>query len=218
MASVSWARSRAPGRDDRLTKLGTVKVAEIVVYCPWFRSPRQMGLTANIRPTPPLHGAHRIDVRWKSQRAYTAFATMVTLRGSHTYINQYSARAGTRSKSSGPTTKARSRSTSTYRVDRILKDVLNKRHRRAGSRQRVHFAAAGRPPLRRCWFAGFTSNLVCVILMASTTIRISPLRRRDAAPIWADFMIHATAPTGLRDFRELDKPKARCRNRDTDNF
>ncbi len=57
------------------------------------------------------------------------------------------------------------------------------------------------------WFAGFTSNLVCVIWIGFDDNRDLGLPGGStAAPIWADFMIRATSLPAYRDVKDFTAP------------
>jgi len=91
----------------------------------------------------------------------------------------------------------------------LLKDVLNK-GTGAGVRARgFTLPAAGKTGTSRDgWFAGFTSNLVCVIWVGFDDNRDLGLPGgAAAAPIWADFMIRATSLPVYRDVKDFDPPE-----------
>src|SRR5437763_9773574 len=82
-----------------------------------------------------------------------------------------------------------------FLVDSVLKDVLN-RGTGAGVRARGFTlpAAAKTGTSRDGWFAGFTSNLVCVIWVGFDDTRDMGLTGGTAlSPIWAGFMWQAPA-------------------------
>jgi penicillin-binding protein 1B len=96
-----------------------------------------------------------------------------------------------------------------YLVTSVLKDVLN---RGTGASVRTHgFAlpAAGKTGTSRDgWFAGYTSNLVCVIWIGFDDNRDLGLPGGTAAaPIWADFMLRATALPGYKNVNDFDPPE-----------
>ena len=96
-----------------------------------------------------------------------------------------------------------------YLVTSVMKDVLN-RGTGAGVRARgFTLPAAGKTGTSRDgWFAGFTSNLVCVIWVGFDDNRDLGLTGGTAvAPIWADFMMKATALPGYRNVKDFDPPE-----------
>jgi penicillin-binding protein 1B len=97
----------------------------------------------------------------------------------------------------------------TFLVTSLLKDVLN-RGTAAGVRARgFSLPAAGKTGTSRDgWFAGFTSNLVCVIWIGFDDNRDLGLAGGvTAAPIWADFMIRATALPAYKDVKDFSAPE-----------
>jgi penicillin-binding protein 1B len=188
--------------------VATVKVAEMVGYGRVVQIARQMGLSANIRPTPAVAlGAYELTPL-EVAGAYTAFATMGT-RAEPFYIKSVVSAGGNSLEKYGPTTKLALDPRVTYLVDSILKDVLNKGTGAQVRAKGFTLPAAGKTGTSRDgWFAGFTSNLVCVIWIGfDDNHDLGLAGGATAAPIWADFMIRATALPGYRDVRDFDKPE-----------
>jgi penicillin-binding protein 1B len=187
--------------------VATVKVAEMVGYGRVVQIARQMGLTANIRPTPAVAlGAYELTPL-EVAGAYTAFATMGT-RAEPYFIKSVVSAGGNSLEKYGPTTKLALDPRVTYLVDSILKDVLNKGTGAQVRAKGFTLPAAGKTGTSRDgWFAGFTSNLVCVIWIGfDDNHDLGLAGGATAAPIWADFMIRATALPGYRDVKDFDKP------------
>ena len=188
--------------------VATVKVAEMVGYGRVVQIARQMGLTANIRPTPAVAlGAYELTPV-EVAGAYTAFATMGT-RAEPMYVKSVVGANGNSLEKNTPVNKLVLDPRVTYLVDSILKDVLNKG---TGAQVRARgFAlpAAGKTGTSRDgWFSGFTTNLVCVIWIGFDDNRDFGLQGgTTAAPIWADFMIRATALPGYSDVKDFEKPE-----------
>ena len=188
--------------------VATVKVAEMVGYGRVVQIARQMGLASNIRPTPAVAlGAYELTPV-EVAGAYTAFATMGT-RAEPMYVKSVVSAGGNALERNMPVNKLVLDPRVAYLVDSILIDVLNKG---TGAQVRARgftLPAAGKTGTSRDgWFAGFTTNLVCVIWIGFDDNRDFGLSGgATAAPIWADFMIHATALPGYRDVREFEKPE-----------
>jgi len=125
------------------------------------------------------------------------------------YIKSVVSAGGNSLEKYGPTTKLALDPRVTYLVDSILKDVLNKGTGAQVRAKGFTLPAAGKTGTSRDgWFAGFTSNLVCVIWIGfDDNHDLGLAGGATAAPIWADFMIHATALPGYRDVRDFDKPE-----------
>jgi penicillin-binding protein 1B len=188
--------------------VATVKVAEMVGYGRVVQIARQMGLTPNIKPTPAVAlGAYEltpVDVAG----AYTAFATMGT-RAEPMYVKSVAGSNGNVLEKNSPTNKLVLDPRVAYLVDSILIDVINKGTGAAVRAKGFTLPAAGKTGTSRDgWFAGFTNNLVCVIWIGFDDNHDLGLSGgAAAAPIWADFMIKATALPGYRDVKTFDKPE-----------
>ena len=187
--------------------VATVKIAELIGYGRVVQIARQMGLGNNIQPTPAVAlGAYEmtaVDVA----AAYTAFANGGT-RAEPQFINSVIAANGETLEKNTPQSKAVLDPRVTYLVTSLLKDVMN-HGTAAGVRARgFTLPAAGKTGTSRDgWFAGFTSNLVCVIWIGFDDNRDLGLTGGVAdAPIWADFMIRATALPAYKDVKDFTPP------------
>ncbi len=188
--------------------VATVKVAEMVGYGRVVQIARQMGLGANIRPTPAVAlGAYELTPV-EVAGAYTAFATMGT-RAEPYYIRSVAGADGNSLEKFMPQTKLVLDPRVAYLVDSILEDVLNKGTGAQVRAKGFTLPAAGKTGTSRDgWFAGFTSNLVCVIWIGFDDNHDLGLAGGvAAAPIWADFMMRATALPGYRDVKDFEKPE-----------
>jgi len=188
--------------------VATVKVAEMVGYGRVVQIARQMGLSANIRPTPAVAlGAYEMTPV-EVAGAYTAFATMGT-RAEPMYVKSVSSAAGNVLEKNSPTNKMALDPRVTYLVDSILIDVLNKGTGAQVRAKGFTLPAAGKTGTSRDgWFAGFTSNLLCVIWIGfDDNHDLGITGGVVGAPIWADFMIKATALPEYRDVKEFVKPE-----------
>ena len=188
--------------------VATVKVAEMVGYGRVVQIARQMGLGSNIRPTPAVAlGAYELTPV-EVAGAYTAFATMGT-RAEPMFVRSVVSADGNMLEKNTPVNKLVLDPRVTYLVDSIMKDVLNKG---TGAPVRAHgftLPAAGKTGTSRDgWFAGFTNNLVCVIWIGFDDNHDLGLTGGvTAGPIWADFMLRATAMPTYKDVKDLDKPE-----------
>ncbi len=188
--------------------VATVKVAELIGYGRVVQVARQMGLGTNIQPTPAVAlGAYEmtpIDVA----AGYTTFATMGT-RAEPQFLRSVVNSDGERVEKFIPQTHPALDPRVAFLVDSLLKDVLN-RGTGAGVRARgFTLPAAGKTGTSRDgWFAGFTSNLLCVIWIGFDDNRDLGLPGGAvAAPIWADFMNRATAISPYRDVKDFTMPE-----------
>jgi len=187
--------------------VATVKVAELIGYGRVTQIAQQMGLGTNIKPTPAVAlGAYEmtpIDVAG----GYTAFATMGT-RAEPQFVRSVVNADGEVLEKFTPQTHAVLDARVAFLVDSLLKDVMN-RGTAAGVRARgFTLPAAGKTGTSRDgWFAGFTSNLLCVIWIGFDDNRDLGLLGGTAdGPIWADFMIKATSMSAYRDVKDFTMP------------
>jgi penicillin-binding protein 1B len=89
-----------------------------------------------------------------------------------------------------------------------MKDVLNRGTGAAVRQKGFTLPAAGKTGTSRDgWFAGFTTDLVCVIWIGFDDNRDLGLAGGvAAAPVWADFMIRATALPAYHDAKDFTMP------------
>jgi penicillin-binding protein 1B len=187
--------------------VATVKVAELIGYGRVVQIARQMGLGNNIQPTPSVAlGAYEmtaVDVA----AGYTAFANGGT-RAEPQFLHSVVSADSSVLEKFTPQTHQVLDPRVAFLVTSLLKDVLNK-GTGAGVRARGFTlpAAAKTGTSRDGWFAGYTSNLLTVIWIGFDDNRDLGLTGgATAAPVWADFMIRATALPAYRDVRDFAAP------------
>jgi penicillin-binding protein 1B len=188
--------------------VATVKVAELIGYGRVVQVARKMGLGTNIQPTPSVAlGAYEmtpVDVA----AGYTTFAN-IGVRAEPQFLHMVVNADGTTLEKFAPQTHQALDPRVAFLVDSLLKDVLNK-GTGAGVRARgFTLPAAGKTGTSRDgWFAGFTSNLLCVIWIGFDDNRDVGLTGGVlAAPIWADFMTRATSMAQYRDVKDFAMPE-----------
>jgi penicillin-binding protein 1B len=96
-----------------------------------------------------------------------------------------------------------------YLTTNMLQNVMNA-GTAAGVRARGFLApAAGKTGTSRdAWFAGYTSNLICIIWVGNDDYSDIKLQGADAAaPIWAEFMKHAVDLPQYSDTRDFSVPQ-----------
>jgi penicillin-binding protein 1B len=200
---------RVTARDALTNSLNvaTVKVAELIGYGRVVQVARQMGLGNNIQPTPAVAlGAYEmtpIDIA----AGYTTFANM-GMRAEPQFLRSVINADGTPVEKFTPQTHMVLDPRVAFLVDSLLKDVLN-RGTGAGVRARgFTLPAAGKTGTSRDgWFAGFTSNLLCVIWIGFDDNRdLGFTGGIVAGPIWADFMTRATNLAAYRDVKDFAMP------------
>jgi penicillin-binding protein 1B len=188
--------------------VATVKVAEMIGYGRVVQIARQMGLGNNIQPTPAVAlGAYEmtaIDVA----AGYTAFANG-GVRAEPEFLHSVVSADGSVLEKFTPQTRQVLDPRVAFLVTSLLKDVLNK-GTAAGVRARgFTLPAAGKTGTSRDgWFAGYTSNLLTVIWIGFDDNRdLGFTGGATVAPVWADFMIRATALPAYRDVRDFTAPE-----------
>jgi penicillin-binding protein 1B len=189
----------------------TVALAEMVGYGNVVEMANRAGMNYRIQPTPAVAlGAYEITPI-EAAGAYTMFAnqgvyvkpSFLTLVRDHDgktlYRNQIERKAVLDPRVA-------------YLVTNLMEEVLRS-GTGAGIRPRYNFTApaAGKTgtssSLRDGWFAGFTSELLCVVWVGFDDNMDLDLQGADsAAPIWGDFMKRALDYREYRDTREFPVP------------
>ena len=187
--------------------VATVKIAEMIGYDRVVQVARQMGLGNNIQATPAVAlGAYEmtpIDVA----AGYTAFANNGT-RAEPLFIRRVYDSQGKPVETFEPTTHPVLDPRVAYLTTTLMQDVIN--HGTGETVRALGFEApaAGKTGTSRDgWFAGFTSNLVCVVWVGFDDNRDLGLSGTvSAAPIWGEFMKKAVTLPGYRNPEDFDPP------------
>jgi penicillin-binding protein 1B len=187
--------------------VATVKVAEMIGYQRVVDLARQMGLGTNIQPTPAVAlGAYEmtpLDVA----AGYTAFADG-GIRAEPLFIRSVVSEDGQVEETNEPTTRPVLDPRVAYLTTSLMEDVIN--HGTGFPVRQLGFAnpAAGKTGTSRDgWFAGYTSNLLCVVWVGFDDNRDLGLAGgAAAAPIWGEFMKRAVAQPLYRNTQDFDPP------------
>jgi penicillin-binding protein 1B len=187
--------------------VATVKVAEMIGYQRVVQVARQMGLGSNIQATPAVAlGAYEmtpIDVA----AGYTAFATNGT-RAEPLFIRRVAAANGNAEEANAPQTRAVLDPRVAFLVTSLMEDVIN--HGTGYPVRQIGFTApaAGKTGTSRDgWFAGYTSNLLCVVWIGFDDNRdLNLAGGQAAAPVWAEFMKRAVALPAYHNTQDFDPP------------
>ena len=187
--------------------VATVKVAEMIGYQRVVDLARQMGLGSNIQPTPAVAlGAYEmtpVDVA----AGYTAFATG-GIRAEPLFIRSVVSANGKVEETNEPTTRPVLDPRVAYLTTSLMEDVIN--HGTGFPVRQLGFTnpAAGKTGTSRDgWFAGYTSNLLCVVWVGFDDNRDLGLAGgAAAAPIWAEFMKRAVALPLYRNTQDFEPP------------
>jgi penicillin-binding protein 1B len=172
--------------------VATIKVAEMIGYQRVVDVARQMGLGNNIQATPAMAlGTYEmtpIDVA----AGYTAFATD-GIRAEPLFIRSVVTSDGRVEEQNDPQTRPVLDPRVAFLTTSLMEDVIN--HGTGYTVRLMGFTApaAGKTGTSHDgWFAGYTSNLLCVVWVGFDDNRDLDLTGSEsAAPVWADFMKHA---------------------------
>lgn len=187
--------------------VATVKVAESIGYDRVVELARQLGIEARLQPTPAIAlGAYEMTPL-EVAAAYTVFASG-GVRAEPIFLRSVIAADGTVVERNVPRTRPVLDPRVAYLVTHLLQDVVN-RGTAAGVRSRGFYApAAGKTGTSHDgWFAGFTTNLVCVVWVGFDDNRELGLSgAAAAAPIWAEFMKRAIQLPAYRNAANFPPP------------
>ena len=191
----------------RSLNVATVKVAEMIGYDRVVAVARQMGLGNNIQPTPAVAlGAYEMTPL-EVAAGYTAFANG-GVRAEPLYISSVIAADGSTQESGSPSTKPVLDPRVAYLTTSLMEDVIN--HGTGYPVRELGFdaPAAGKTGTSRDgWFAGYTSNLLCVVWVGFDDNRDLGLAGgQAAAPIWGEFMKRAVILPRYRNTQEFQPP------------
>ncbi len=187
--------------------VATVKVAEMIGYQRVVDFARQMGLGANIQATPAVAlGAYEMTPI-EVTAGYTAFASN-GVRAEPLFIRSVIAENGSTVESNNPTTHAVLDPRVAFLTTSLMEDVIN--HGTGYPVRQIGFTApaAGKTGTSHDgWFAGYTSNLLCVVWVGFDDNRDLVLAGgQAAAPIWAEFMKRAVALPKYHDTQDFEPP------------
>jgi len=188
--------------------VATVKVAELVGYDRVANMAHQLGLARTIKGTPAVAlGAYELSPL-EVAAGYSTFANG-GIRTEPMFIRSVVNREGEAQETNQPVTRLVLDPRLAYLVTNILEDVVN-RGTAAGVRSRGFTApAAGKTGTSHDgWFAGFTSNLLCVVWVGFDDNRELDLAGSEAAaPIWAEFMKRAAELPAYREMQPFGSPE-----------
>jgi penicillin-binding protein 1B len=188
--------------------VATVRVAELVGYQRVVDVVRQAGLDPHIQATPAMAlGAYEmtpLDVA----AGYTVFADG-GVRAEPMFIHGVKDAAGEWIERDEPRTRAAIDPRAAYIVTNILEDVINHGTGYPVRERGFMAPAAGKTGTSHDgWFAGFTSNLICVVWVGFDDNRELGLAGgNSAAPIWAEFMKRAIALPDYADVHDFAPPE-----------
>lgn len=187
--------------------VATVKVAEMVGYDRVRDFTRQMGLSPNIQATPAMALGSYVMTPMDVAAGYTIFAND-GVRTEPRFLDDVVSADGQVIQRSTPQSRPVLDPRVAYIVTSVLEDVIN--HGTGYSvRQRGFLApAAGKTGTSHDgWFAGYTSNLLCVVWVGYDDDRDLGLAgTSSAAPVWAEFMKRAADIPAYHDMQDFVAP------------
>ncbi|HVA72491.1 MAG TPA: PBP1A family penicillin-binding protein [Candidatus Limnocylindrales bacterium] len=187
--------------------VATVKIAQMVGYDRVRAVALQLGLSPNIEATPAMALGSYVMTPLEVAAGYTIFAND-GVRAEARFLNKVVDANGKVIERSLPQTRPVLDPRVAYLVTNVLEDVIN--HGTGYTvRQRGFTApAAGKTGTSRDgWFAGYTSNLLCVVWVGYDDDRNLRLVGADsAAPIWEEFMKRAQALPAYSNMQDFPVP------------
>ena len=175
--------------------IAAVKVAQMVSYDKVVAMARRLGLNDEIKPTPSVALGTYVVTPLEIAGAYTAFANGGMRVEPHI--------AGSNSKARQAIDPRLA-----YLMVNMMEEVLRS-GTAAGVRSRgFNLPAAGKTGTSHDgWFAGFTSNLLCVVWVGFDDYENLDLEgAKSALPIWTDFMMKASRFGRYRNAVEFPQP------------
>jgi penicillin-binding protein 1B len=187
--------------------VATVKVAELIGYQRVVDVARQMGLGTNIKATPAVAlGAYEmtpVDVA----AGYTAFAAN-GVRSEPVFIRTVVSADGKLEESNAPQSRPVLDPRVAFLTTSLMEDVINHGTGYPVRAMGFEAPAAGKTGTSRDgWFAGYTSNLLCVVWVGFDDNRNLGLAGgATAAPIWGEFMKRAVTQPMYRNTQPFMAP------------
>jgi len=192
----------------RSLNIVTVKLAEDVGYKRIVSFTKRLGLNSDIKPTPAIAlGAYEMSPL-EVAKGYTAFANY-GLRCEPELLKDVVSRSGEVLQNNNPRRRSVLDPRVAYLVTNLMEDVMN-HGTGAGVRSRGFSApAAGKTGTSRDgWFAGYTSNLLCVVWVGFDDNRELKLTGASSAGyIWGEFMKQAVQLPGFSGTQRFERPE-----------
>jgi penicillin-binding protein 1B len=185
----------------------TVSLAGQVGYDKVVRVAKRMGLNDAIRPTPAVALGAYEATPLEIAAAYTAFANG-GVYSSASMLSEVRSADGRVLYHHAPATHVALDPRVAYLMVNMMQEVL-----RSGTGAAVHSFGVTQPAAgktgtsRDGWFAGFTSELLCVVWVGFDDNRDLNLEgAKSALPIWAEFMARAGRLPQYRDAKQFQAP------------
>jgi len=187
--------------------VATIKIAQMVGYQRVVDMARQLGIKNTILPTPAMalgtYDMTPVDVA----AAYTAFADG-GIRAEPLFIRSVVASDGSVLESNSPQTRAVLDPRVAFLVTSLMEGVIDQGTGSVVRDLGFKAPAAGKTGTSHDgWFAGYTSNLECVVWVGFDDDRdIDLTGAQTSAPIWAEFMKRAVELPQYRNTQPFTPP------------
>jgi len=188
--------------------VATVKFAELVGYDRVKTVARQLGLDPDIQATPAMALGSYVMTPMEVAAGYTIFAND-GVRVETRFLNKVVDADGQAIEQSTPQAHAVLDPRVAYLVTNVLEDVINHGTGYTVRARGFTAPAAGKTGTSHDgWFAGYTSNLLCVVWVGYDDDRDLGLAgTNSAAPIWEEFMKRAQALPAYHDMQDFPVPQ-----------
>jgi len=187
--------------------IATIKVAEMVGYGAVVQLAHKAGINTDVHGTPSSALGSYDSTPMEMAGAYTVFANGGTYI-KPSFLSQVKEPNGTVIYQHKPETKQVLDGRVNYLMISLMEEVL-----RSGTGAGVHALGFNLPAAGKTgtshdgWFAGFTSNLICIVWVGFDDYKQLDLEgARSALPIWAEFMKRAAEFRAYRDVKYFQPP------------
>jgi len=187
--------------------VATIKVAEMVGYSSVVNLAHKAGISEDVKATPAMAIGSYDATPFEMAGAYTVFANG-GVRVQPSFVSLVKEPNGKVLLDQKPQTKPVLDPRVTYLMVSMLEEVMQT-GTAAGVRSRgFTLPAAGKTGTSHDgWFAGFTSNLLCIVWVGFDDNRELDIEgARSALPIWTEFMKRATSFRRYADVKPFEAP------------
>ena len=187
--------------------IATIKVAEMVGYDAVVQFAKKAGLNGDIAPTPAVALGSYDTTPLEIAGAYTVFANQ-GIYVKPNWISAVRAQNGSMVYQNQAETRQVLDPRVAYLMVNMLEEVLRSGTAAAVRARGFNVPAAGKTGTSRDgWFAGFTTELLCVVWVGFDDNRTLDLQgAHSAAPIWAEFMKRALQYRAYRNAKRFEAP------------
>ena len=188
--------------------VATVKFAEMIGYDRVKEVARELGLDPDIQATPAMALGTYLMTPIEVAAGYTVFANDGT-RTEPRFLNEVVSSDGQVIDRQAPQSHAVLDPRVAYLVTSVLEDVIDHGTGYTVRARGFDAPAAGKTGTSKDgWFAGYTSNLLCVVWVGYDDDRDLDLTGAvSAAPVWAEFMKRAEALPAYHDMEPFPEPQ-----------